>query len=80
MQRRPVLHLFALAVLCSAPLSGCDLRRGSEAAGTEETGAAERPLQGLSPEQIQSQAEPISPEEAQQRGIIDTTVHVSEEP
>jgi hypothetical protein len=45
-----------------------------------DAGEVERPLQGLSSEQIERQAEPLSPEQAAERGIVDTTVHVAEEP
>jgi len=35
--------------------------------------------EGLSPEEIRRQAEPMSPEQAEQRGIVvDTTIHVEQ--
>jgi hypothetical protein len=43
-----------------------------------ETGVTEEPaaVGGLSPEEIRMQAEPMSPEQAERAGIVDTTIYV----
>jgi hypothetical protein len=66
--------LAALAVLLlSLPLAGACAGEGAEPA----TEAEEEPgIGGLSPEQIRQQAEPMSPEQAEELGIIDTTIHL----
>lgn len=38
----------------------------------------EEALEGLSPEQIRSRVEPMSPEMAESLGIVDTTIHVED--
>ena len=43
-----------------------------DAAAVDTTGA----FQGLSPEEISSRAEPMSPEVAESLGIVDTTIHI----
>jgi len=67
-------RLTTLAVLLlAAPLAaGC----GGEEPGASppENGA----MDGLSPEQIRQQAEPMSPEQAAELGIVDTTIHMEQ--
>jgi hypothetical protein len=44
-----------------------------------ETGVTDEPaVEGLTPDEIRRQAEPMSPEEAEQLGIVDTTIHVEQ--
>ena len=63
----------ALTVLLLLPplLAACG--GGEEPAAEPAGGAIE---DGLSPEQIREQAEPMSPERAEALGIIDTTIHL----
>jgi hypothetical protein len=37
-------------------------------------------IQPRSPEEIERQAQPMTPEQAEQMGVIDTTIQVTEEP
>jgi hypothetical protein len=37
-------------------------------------------VQPVSPAEIERRAEPMTPEEAQERGVVDTTIHVTDEP
>lgn len=67
----------ALAALlaCALAITGC----GRDGNGSEaEEPVAEPVAEGLSPEEIQRQAEPMSPEQAEQLGIVDTTIHVEQ--
>ncbi len=65
----------ALTLLLAAVASqGC--QRDEPAA---EPGVTEEPaVGGLSPEEIRMQAEPMSPEQAEQAGIVDTTIYVEQ--
>jgi hypothetical protein len=68
-RRTAVAVLFA--GLMGAP--ACDRDRDVVVEGAAgEEGAVE----GLSPEQIRAQAEEMSPEQAEQLGIVDTTIHM----
>lgn len=65
---------FIPALLLILPgLVGCGNGDSGEPASTEPPPPA---VEGLSPEQIESRAEPMSQEEAARRGIIDTTIHL----
>lgn len=68
-------RLAAVAVLLLAPplLAGCGA--GEEPAAAPAGDAA---MEGLSPEQIRQQAESMSPEQAAELGIVDTTIHVEQ--
>jgi hypothetical protein len=37
-------------------------------------------VQPVSPAEIERRAEPMTPEEAERRGVVDTTIQVTEEP
>lgn len=37
-------------------------------------------VQPVSPAEIERRAEPMTPEEAEERGVVDTTIHVTDEP
>ena len=61
---------------------GCGDRAGDgrTAADTATLDTADRVLQeGLSRDQIQQSAQPMTPEQAAQMGIIDTTIHVEDQ-
>ncbi|CAN5683646.1 hypothetical protein BH23GEM6_BH23GEM6_04790 [soil metagenome] len=74
MKRRSAVALPLL--LAAAMLYGCD--RGDDAV-ERPMGLDEPAAEGLSPEEIRRQAEPMSPEQAEQRGIVvDTTIHVEQ--
>jgi hypothetical protein len=66
-------HAGALALLLAALVAqGCQRDEPAvEPAVTEEPAVG-----GLSPEEIRMQAEPMSPEQAEQAGIVDTTIYV----
>ncbi|HEX2189416.1 MAG TPA: hypothetical protein VHG51_10985 [Longimicrobiaceae bacterium] len=69
-----------LALACSLLAAGCS--PGEDEAGARAAGAAEvdttnqRALDGLSAEQMQEQARPLTPEQAEAMGMVDTTIHV----
>lgn len=69
-----------LALLTGAlTVGGC--RGDSEGAGDPSRTAEidttnQEALDGLSTEQVQRSAEPLSPEAARQRGLADTTIHL----
>lgn len=73
-------RLIAACLLVSAlAVSGC--RGNSEGAGDPSRTAEidttnQEALDGLSTEQVQRSAEPLSPEAARQRGLADTTIHL----
>jgi hypothetical protein len=54
-------------------LAGCG---PEEPAAPPPTAEEEREFQGLTPEEIQQQAEPMTLEEAERLGIIDTTIRI----
>lgn len=71
----------ALPALLLLACAACD--RGAdrpEAPATETVPGAGAAVDGLSPAQIERRAEPMSPERAAELGIIDSTIHVSQEP
>ncbi len=72
MRRRRLAALAAFLFL--PPLAG-GCARGDETAAAP---AADAAMDGLSPEQIRQQAEPMSPEQAAQLGIVDTTIHLEQ--
>jgi hypothetical protein len=69
--------VLALA-LAAAALGGCS--SGGE--GGQEPGAAaidttnDNPLDGLSTQQVQREAQAISPDQADQQGLVDSTIHL----
>jgi hypothetical protein len=36
--------------------------------------------EGVSPEELRERAQPMTPEEARELGVVDTTIHVADEP
>ena len=52
-------------------------RNGVDAAVRMDT-TNEDPLDGLSAEQLERDAEPLTPEQAAQMGIVDTTIHLEQ--
>lgn len=69
----PFLLLPLLAVLASA----CT---GDDGVGETDELETVNPavVEGLTPEEISERAEPVSPEEAEQRGIVDSTIHLED--
>ncbi len=68
----------ALGVLS---LAGCQRESADQATiNAEPSDTAARALDGLTPEQIEQRAQGISPQEAEDLGVVDTTIHVTEEP
>ncbi|HEX7239555.1 MAG TPA: hypothetical protein VF263_04785 [Longimicrobiaceae bacterium] len=79
MKRSRAGALAAPALLGVLALAGCggrgaDKGAAAESAAVDTTNAGA--LDGLSTQQIEAQAQPMSQEEAMRRGIIDTTIHV----
>lgn len=64
-----------VALLISLPLAAGCTRGDAPSAESTEGGES---LDGLSPEQIRQQAQPMSPERAEELGIIDTTIHMEQ--
>lgn len=60
--------------------AGCGDRAGGRRAAADTAGldTANRALEGLSRDQIQQSAQPMTPEQAAQMGLIDTTIHVED--
>ncbi len=57
----------------------CGDRGQSDRVGADPAGdTANRALQGLSPDEIQQSARPMTAEQAAQMGLIDTTIHVED--
>lgn len=73
-RRASVRTSLAAAVLLACAVAGCGSSEPEPAAETDTT--ARPVVEGLSPEQLQERAEPMSPEQAEQLGIIDTSIHV----
>lgn len=72
-----VVLLLALPCVLLAGACSRDEAGGARAAGAGETDTTnQRALDGLSTEQVQEQARPLSPEQAEALGIVDTTIHV----
>lgn len=66
LRERVALPLLALLVAAAA----CDRGAGAGAEGVDADTAG---VEGLSQEELQQQAQPMSPEQAQQAGIVDTS-------
>ncbi len=77
--RLPRLALLLL-LPCSAILSGCGRDRGEERAAGDTVGvdtAGLGALEGLSAEQMEALARPLTPEQAAQMGMaVDTSIHL----
>jgi hypothetical protein len=74
---RRVKHAAAGAVLVA--IVGC----GGDDSAQRPAGADADTIVGVQPrsdEQIQRESEPMTPEQAEQLGVIDTTIQVTEEP
>ncbi len=58
---------------------GCgDRGRDNRVGAATARDTANRALEGLSPAEIQQSARPMTPEQAAQLGLIDTTIHVED--
>lgn len=69
----------ALLALLAVALTACERRRAAappDTATFDTTDTAA--LDGLSREQLRQRAQPMRPEEAARRGLIDTTIHVED--
>lgn len=72
---RRTRHAVTAVLMLALPLLvACG--RGQEPAADAAPG--DSAMDGLSSEQIEQQAEPMSPEQAEQLGIIDTTIHLEQ--
>jgi len=71
--RRRILGGLVLGVLAGA---GCGGGGADERGAAGAAGGADTTLEGLSRDQIRQMAEPMSPEQAEQLGIVDTTIHL----
>ena len=67
-----------LALLAAAALGGCssegDDGEGPGAAAIDTTN--DNAMDGLSTQQVQREAQAISPDQADQQGLVDTTIHL----
>ena len=63
-------RLLAVAVGVLCVMTGCD------GPAAEPPGAGEVEYEGVSRDQIQLEAESMTPEEAERLGIVDTTIHI----
>ncbi|HEX2093804.1 MAG TPA: hypothetical protein VHG28_15485 [Longimicrobiaceae bacterium] len=73
--RLPVI----LALLGGLALGGCGRGGGEQAAAADSTAidtTNRDELDGLSTRQVEQQARPMTQEEAEKLGIVDTTIHV----
>lgn len=75
-------RIFAGALL-SVVLAGTACDRVSDGDADVDVAAPrdtlnDSPLDGLSRQQIKRQAEPMSPERAEQLGVVDTTIHLED--
>jgi hypothetical protein len=61
-------------------VAGCRQDEGRGAAGADPDTAAAAAVQPRSPAEIEQQAEPMTPQRAEELGVIDTTIQVTEEP
>jgi hypothetical protein len=60
-------------------LAACPGRGDGSAEGTARMDTTNQdPLDGLSAEELQRRVEPMTPEEAAEMGIVDTTIHLME--
>ncbi|MBA2671851.1 MAG: hypothetical protein H0U67_15905 [Gemmatimonadetes bacterium] len=64
-----------LVILVAVIVSGC----GHDEPQPAPVVGGEPVAEGLSPEEIRQRAEPMTPEQAEQLGIVDTTIHVEEQ-
>lgn len=71
MNRFSAWLLVVPVVMLSTGCGGEELPQ-EEPAAVDTTGA----FQGLTPEEISTRAEPMSPEMAESLGIVDTTIHI----
>lgn len=69
-----------VTALAMVSLSGCRRGEGGRAGdATVEVDTTNRDaLDGMSADELRDRAQAISPAEAQQRGLLDTTVHVEQ--
>jgi len=73
--RHPHSRALVAALLLAAAVAGACKK---EEPAPEGDAAAGNVVDGLSRDQIQQQAEPMTPEQAEQMGIVDTTIHVEQ--
>jgi hypothetical protein len=73
-----LLRLSILLVLVT--VSGCGGGPGAERAGDPTVGDTAIGVQPRSPAEIEQQAQPMTPQQAEELGVIDTTIQVTEEP
>jgi hypothetical protein len=69
----PAVRAAGIVPLLALSVAACGAG-DDDAAGAGEASAVG---QGLSPEQIESRVEPMSPEAAESLGIIDSTIHIA---
>ena len=74
-RRRAARHLVVVALASFVAACGGGEEKAAGAPVDVDT-TNNNALDGLSAEQIQSQATPMTPEEAAARGIVDTTIHL----
>jgi len=72
MTRTLALVLALTLAACGGPKEETSAAEGGAAMDTLN----DNPLDGVSQEQIRKQAAPMTPEQAEQMGIVDTTIHV----
>lgn len=72
MNRFNAWSLVVPVAILSSGCGGAEEFPQEEAVVEDTTGA----FQGLSPEEISTRAEPMSPEVAESLGIVDTTIHI----
>lgn len=68
----------AVVVAVGVLALGCGGGEGAEEATDVEPAAGGAAMDGLTPEQIRRQAEPMSPAVAESLGIVDTTIHIED--
>lgn len=71
------LRLSTLLVVLA--IAGCGGAPGGDRAGDSATDTAVG-VQPRSPAEIEQQAQPMTPQQAEELGVIDTTIQVTEEP
>jgi hypothetical protein len=71
--RAALVAALALAAACGGEGDAADERAGP-AAALDTTNADE--MDGMSAQQVENQAQAMTPEQAEQAGIVDTTIHV----
>ncbi len=73
-----MLYRAALAgvLLLSAACGGSGENEESNAPGVAIDTTNADPMDGTSAQQVQAQAEALTPEQAAQRGLVDTTIHL----